>query len=103
MISTTRATRAPHTDRLPALTVACREIPDAEDLIRTYCGLPAEDGTRQVWEYEIFDARRHRLPMPGSAATAPTSSSPTCECRRTSLTRGSKQQLRSARSPRTSG
>jgi hypothetical protein len=44
-------------DPVARLVVAGSPIPDAEALIRRYCGLPDESGERQVWGYHYFDAR----------------------------------------------
>ena len=39
------------------LWVAGSAIPDAESLIRSFCGLPGPDGTAITWDYAYYDAR----------------------------------------------
>lgn len=45
------------------LTFAGRELADARDSIRRYCGLPWSGGPPEVWAYSYFDAQpsSHRL------------------------------------------
>jgi hypothetical protein len=44
----------------PVLTLAGRELPNALDDVRRYCGLPWSGGPPEVWAYRYFDALPER-------------------------------------------
>ena len=52
------------------LWAAGAPIPDAEALIRRYCGLPGPHGDAETWGYAFYEARPS---PPGNEVTADTS------------------------------